>query len=193
MKHIGRCTKLTKLSLENFSASGLTDEGFAHLSNLKKLKTLVVTNAKKVSARAIMRLFYEPHVQNFEKLNLGRCPELHQLVLKFVADRCPKLKKLYLDQFALTCRCIGVYDIEYIGENCPLIEHLELNSMDPAVGEAIPSVLKNYPNLKSFKYFVRPLKDYFSEYDPIIRRSKQELPNFHITCTLKHGIIGFKK
>lgn len=193
MRCIGRCTKLAKLSLQNFSASGLTDEGFAQLVHLKNLKTLVITNAKKISARAIMRLFYESHVQNFEKLNLGRCPELHQLVLKFIADRCPNLRKLYLDQFGLSCRCIGVIDLQYIGEHCPFIEHLELNSMDYAVGEALPSVLKKYPNLRSFRYFVRPLKDYFAEYDPIICRSKQELPNFYLVCSLKHGIVGYKK
>ncbi len=193
MEFIGRCRNLTKLSLQNFSANGLTDVGFAHLSDLKLLRSLVVTNAKKVTARAIMRLFYEPHVRYFEKVNLGRCPELHQLVLKFVADRCPNLKKLHLDQFGTSCPCIGAVDLQYVGERCPRLEHLELSSMGYDVGEMLPTILKKFPSLRSFKYYVRPLKDYFSEYDPIVRKSKQELPKFYVTCSLKYGIIGLRK
>lgn len=193
MQFIGRCTHLTKLSLQNYSASGLTDIGFGYLSNLKRLRSLVVTNAKRVSARAIMRLFYEPHVQHLQKINLGRCPELHQLVLKFIADRCPNLRKLYVDQFGSSCPCIGVVDLQYISERCPRLEHLELCSMGYAVGEALPSILKKFNKLRSFKYFVRPLKDYFAEYDPIVRKSKQELPKFHIRYSLNYGIVGNRK
>lgn len=193
MQFIGRCHQLIKLSLQNYSTHGLTDAGFAYLSNLKKLKSLTVTSAKKVSARAIMRLFYESHVHQLEKVNLGRCPELHQLVLKFIADRCPNLRKLYLDQFGLSCPCLGVVDLQYIAAKCPLLEHVELSSMGCAVGDTLPTILRSFPNLRSFKFFVRPLKDYFVEYDPVVRRVKQELPWFQISCTLKYGIVGHRK
>lgn len=193
MQFIGRCTHLTKLSLQNYSTSGLTDQGFAYLSNLKRLKSLVVTSAKKVSARAIMRLFYEPHVQQFEKIDLGRCPGLHQLVLKFIVDRCPNLRELCLDQFGLDCSCIGVVDLQYIGEHSTRLRHLELSSMGNAVSEALPFILKKYPNLRSFKYVVRPIKDYFSEYDVVFRKIEQELPGFEISCSLKQGIRGYRR
>lgn len=193
MQFIGRCSQLTKLSLQNNSSVGLTDKGFAHISNLRNLRSLVVTNASKVSARALMRLFYESHISQLEEVNLGRCPELHQLVLKFLINRCPNLRKLYLDQFGVNCPCIGVVDLRYVAKKCLSLEHLELNSMGHAVGEELPIILKEFANLKSFRYFVRPLKDYFTEYDPILRRSKLELPKFTLSCSLKYGVIGYRK
>lgn len=193
MQFIGRCTNLTKLSLEDNSTRGLTDSGFSHLANLKRLKSLSIVNAKMVSARAIMRLFYEPHTQGLEELNLGRCPELHQMVLKHIVDHCPNLRKLYLDQFGVNCQCITTVDLQYVGDRCIRLERLELNSMGSEVGESLPSIVKRYPNLRTFKYYVRPLKDYLSEYDLVLQRARLELPKFKITCTTQNGINGYRK
>lgn len=93
---ISKCTNLEKLDL--LWCSSKIERSFHHLSSLKKLTYLNLTNCKYLSDKCLEIVF--PNLQNLKELSLSRCLLITDRSLKLLASCCTKLK--YLVLFNLT-------------------------------------------------------------------------------------------
>ena len=140
-KHLTICQSLEELGISN--AEFMLSSGATAISNLHCLSNLRLNFAQNVTSEDFISLFSHKNLQYLLQLDLSRCFEVDDEVLKTIALNCPGLESLALNG----CKKITDQGMKFLIKHCKNIIILYLRAVNKLSDLFLYQVNDNLKNL----------------------------------------------
>ena len=140
-RHLAPCQSLHALGISN--AEFMFSSGISAISNLHFLLNLRINYAQHVTATDFITLFSNKNLQYLMQLDLGRCYEIDDEVVKTIALNCPNLESLALNG----CNKLTDFGMKYLIRRCNNLLVLYLRGLNNLTDQFLYQINEWLPNI----------------------------------------------